>query len=118
MAGFPKFGILQKNGEEYEVPYEYLLEDVDVRVSPGTKIFSFDSEERLETVTFYSSTGATPPVTDRVATLQFTYNSEDQPLIAVWTYYDTDDGTTILKTSTTTFNWSGDLPSYSETVET
>lgn len=59
----------------------------------------------VDKITFYSS--GTQITANRVAQAQLSYSS-GEPSTEVWTIYDTADGTTVLKTITYTYTFTGD----------
>lgn len=76
-----------------------------VGVNAVSQAITYDSEERPDLVTVYDDN--TQIVANRVQDFQHTYTG-DVPTTVVQQDYDSD-GTTVLKTTTFTLTWVGDL---------
>ena len=114
MSGIPRVLIGEINGIELEFNSEHKFDTLDSLYPEGSVKYTFDGEELLTDAVVYRS--ATQTVANRIADITVTYNGDEQPTTEVWKYYNNTDGTLLLKTVTTTYTWSGDLPTSSETV--
>lgn len=113
MAGNPKFLVGQIEGEELGGAAEYEPDILDFLPTTKSSVPAFTGD-LLTGYTYYSSDTQTEA--NRVGHSSITYNGSDQPTSAVYTIYK-NDGTTVLRTITVSYTWSGDdLTNISRTV--
>ena len=106
MSGSPKVLIAERDVTELEYYNDYCLDITDILPLTESAKVTYDGDDRPNVATYYRS--ATQTTANRVAEVDVSYDSEDRPDTVACRLYKSDDGTTLLKTITLTYTYTGD----------
>jgi len=106
MAGVPKFGILERDGEEFFGPVEYVPDVTDILPTSKSQKPTFVNDLLTQCVWYSSDTQIEG---NRVAQVDITYDSEEYPITVEYKLYSSTDGTVLIKTVSVAYTWSNSI---------